>query len=178
MLTDRIELHHVISPTDDRRHGAPRRARLALVLAVLIALPVGTLWAVGRAAPAPSTVTSSAASPTGLVLSLGQRPSHNGLYSAEVISASPMAIGVRQSWTVHLSRRTHQLSHAAVKADAWMPDSPSDSPIKPSVRYVGSGNYRLDNVNFPRPGWWNVALVIDGRYGTDSVAFNVILPEP
>ena len=55
---------------------------------------------------------------------------------------------------------------------------PESSPTHPSVHHVGGGNYRIDNLLFPRPGWWNVGLVIGGRHGTASVAFNLILPPP
>ena len=50
------------------------------------------------------------------------------------------------------------------------------APVAPSVRYVGGGDYRIDNLIFPKAGWWNVALVIDGKRGTDSLAFNVVVP--
>jgi hypothetical protein len=57
-----------------------------------------------------------------------------------------------------------------------MPETQERSPIRPTARYIGHGNYRLDSLCFSRPGWWNVALVVDGRAGVDSVAFNVVLP--
>jgi hypothetical protein len=50
------------------------------------------------------------------------------------------------------------------------------SPVVPTVRYVGGGDYRIDNVVFAKAGWWNVALVIDGKRGADSLAFNVVVP--
>lgn len=37
-------------------------------------------------------------------------------------------------------------------------------------------DYRVDGLRFSRPGWWNVAQVIVGRGGVDSVAFNMIVP--
>jgi hypothetical protein len=33
----------------------------------------------------------------------------------------------------------------------------------------------VDGLRFARAGWWNVALVVDGGRGVDSVAFNVVL---
>ena len=117
---------------------------------------------------------TSDASASGFVTSLGERRSHNGFYSAEVISASPIAIGEAQSWTLHLSRRNRRVSHATVIAEAWMPETGERSTMRPSVHYVGGGDYRIDDLRFDRAGWWNVALVIEGRVGRDSVAFNLI----
>jgi hypothetical protein len=69
-----------------------------------------------------------------------------------------------------------RVAHARVNVEAWMPETGERSPLHPAAHYVGNGNYRVDSLCFSRAGWWNVALVIDGRAGTDSVAFNVVLP--
>jgi segregation and condensation protein B len=56
------------------------------------------------------------------------------------------------------------------------PETGEVSRITPSAHYVGRGRYVVDDIIFNRPGLWNVALVIDGPAGVDSVAFNVIMP--
>lgn len=113
----------------------------------------------------------------GVIASLGARPSHNGRYVAEVVATTNVSEGVMQSWTVHLAGRLHRrVAHAVVSVRPWMPDTDERSPLRAAARYVGNGDYRLEGLCFPRAGWWNVALVIDGRSGVDSVAFNVVLP--
>jgi hypothetical protein len=59
---------------------------------------------------------------------------------------------------------------------SWAPETGEVSSKVATSRYVGGGNYRLDGIYFPHAGWWNVALVIAGANGADSVAFNVIIP--
>ena len=56
-----------------------------------------------------------------------------------------------------------------------MPETGIRSPRRPTAQYIGHGDYRIDSVYVSQPGWWNVALVIEGRMGRDSVAFNVVL---
>jgi hypothetical protein len=93
------------------------------------------------------------------------------------VAASPLTTGATQSWTIRLTERDDSvIADAHVSVDAWQPETEQRSPIHPNARYVGGGNYRVDDLAFTRSGWWNVALVIDGRAGVDSVAFNVVLP--
>ena len=164
-----------------RAHRTEQRSRHPMWPVMVLALPVALFAAAAlRDTNRPvviasaSTAITSAAPATGVVTSLGERRSHNGHYSAEVVETSPIVIGAPQSWTVHLSRRNRRVSHATVSAEAWMPVAGERSVVRPTVTYVGSGDYRIDDLRFDRAGWWNVALVIDGRAGTDSVAFNVI----
>jgi hypothetical protein len=114
----------------------------------------------------------------GVVASLGRRPTHNRRYHAEVTSASPLAVGVSQSWTVHLTHRGHRrLANAKITVSARAPETGDVSPITPTARYIGHGDYRIAGIELSRSGWWNVALVIDAKAGVDSVAFNVVLPD-
>ena len=86
-------------------------------------------------------------------------------------------VGEPQRWTVRLTRRDHRrLAGAHIAAEAWMPETGARSPLRPRVSYVGGGRYAIDGVYLSRPGWWNLALVIEGRAGIDSVAFNTVLP--
>jgi hypothetical protein len=153
------------------------RAWLAFSVAVVAALVAAALPRATALPPAEtSTSPTSLDAPTGLVKSFGLRRSHNSRYSAEVIDASPVAVGVPATWTVHFSHRADRIAHATVQARVWMPETTESSPAPTRIRYVGDGNYRIENVLFARAGWWNVSLVLEGRRGTDSVAFNVIIP--
>jgi len=162
--------------------GTPRRARRAfrpvaspLVAALLLlSAACGAMaWHAAMSAAQPIVVD---ASPAIVVASLHDRPSHNGRYRAEVTSVSPLAVGATQQWIVRLERHDHRrVNGARIAARAWMPDDSTQPPVPFTVTAVGGGRYRLDDLRFPRAGWWNIALVVDGARGTDSVAFNVVL---
>jgi len=114
---------------------------------------------------------------TGIIASLGRRASHAHRFNAEVVAATPLGTGMHQSWTVQLTRRGHgRVSGARLTVRTWSPETGEVSALTPRVQYVGGGRYRVDDVYFPRAGWWNVALVVTAATGTDSVAFNVVLP--
>ena len=115
--------------------------------------------------------------PAGAYADVNRRASHNGTYRAEVVSASTLQVGVPQRWTVRLTSKGHRrAAHARLQVQTWMPESGEVSPMQATAAYAGDGRYVLDGVLFTRPGWWNVALVVDGRAGVDSLAFNVRLP--
>ena len=163
---------------DGPRRHSPAAALKAVGVVLVIGLssivrPVGDDAARDRGRTAPAIERAS----PGVMASFGRRPSHNGRYSAEVVAASSTSEGALQSWTIRLAGRAQRrIAHANVGVEAWMPVSGDRSPVHPTVRYIGKGDYRVDSLWFPRAGWWNVALVIDGRAGVDSVAFNVVLP--
>lgn len=177
MISHTGDLSTLTRPTGaDRR---PARVIRTLAATLVVGVLAWTAWSwhpeggMGAAAgPAPD-----AADAAGIVASVGHRASHGGRYHAEIVSATPFAVGVRQSWTVRLTRRgQRRVPGARLTVRHWAPETGEISPIAPSVRYVGDGRYHIDDIYFPHPGWWNVALVIDGAAGTDSVAFNVIMP--
>lgn len=122
-------------------------------------------------------VTAATAEAPSTFTSFSRRYSHNGRYTAEVTSVSPDAADTLQAWTIHLARRKRRVLGARIAVDVWMPDSALRSPVRPSVHDLGGGNYRIDRLSLPRAGWWNVALVITARFGTDSVAFNIARPQ-
>lgn len=187
MMSQTFE-HRIIpfAPRPDPASYVRERTWASILLVVVLALAVtvyrstvtvpSTIAASPTAIASPTGKAPSEASPRGLVTSFGERRAHNGRYTAEIVEASPVAIDAAQSWTLHLARRGRRVSHATVAATAWMPDDTGRSPVAPSVRYVGGGDYRIDGLYFSRAGWWNVALVIDGKQGRDSVAFNVVIP--
>ncbi len=159
---------------------APRsapRPRWLLGGIALALVASATSWAAleRRSAASPAIVAESTT--PGVVMSLGRRLSHNGRYFAEAVVDRPIVTGLPQTWTFRLTRRnSRRVAHARVSAEAWMPETGEHAALHPAVRYIGRGEYRIDDLRLPSPGWWNLALVIDGLAGTDSVAFNVILP--
>ncbi len=181
----------MLTTHDARQHRrtqtgvASQRMSRATWPAVLIAVAItgAVISSFTRAGSVARIATQDASAPVseplnaaGLFTSFDRRRSHNGLYAAAVISTAPAASSALQAWTIHVARRQRRIAHAKMTVDVWMPETELRSPIHPSVRYVGDGNYRVDSLAFPHPGWWNVALVIDSRFGTDSLAFNLLLP--
>jgi YtkA-like len=170
MITHTGELPTFAAPA--AADGRFVRPRLALIGAVALTATLATTrWA------RPLETTSERTDDTGIFASLGRRASHNHRFNAEVVASTPLGAGVHQSWTVQLTRRGHRrVSGARLTVRTWSPETGEVSTVTPRVRYVGGGRYRVDDVYFPRPGWWNVALVVTAATGTDSVAFNVVLP--
>ena len=157
-----------------------RRSATFAVLASTLASTGGTTLACDAARSqrsAPATAAASLRTSSAVVASVGRRASHNHRYHAEVVATTPIAAGVRQSWTVLLTRRGHRrVSDARLTVRSWSPETGEVSEVTPRARYVGGSRYRIDDIYFARTGWWNVALVIDAANGSDSVAFNVVLP--
>lgn len=158
------------------------RPRIAAALVAAIALAAGMLAALAvRDASVPTTDTRAtprvAAPAAGAFVSVDRRLSHHGRYRAAVVEMPAPAVGVPQAWTVRLTRRDHRrASRAAVTVRAWMPETGLESPVRATVRRGRDGRYRVAPIVLAWPGWWNVALVVDGAAGVDSVAFNVVVP--
>jgi YtkA-like protein len=152
------------------------RSAFGVAGAALAAIVAGVLaTSFGDATVQPEPPTSAIAS--GTVVSLGTRLSHNGRYRAEVEAGAPLAIGEAQAWTIRLARRNHRrVANARMAVQAWMPETGEASPMRASARYIGAGRYRVDGIYFSTPGWWNVAVTVQGPNGVDSLAFNVVLP--
>jgi hypothetical protein len=162
-------------------HGRSTRRTPSLTTALLAASLVVAMLCAASAwrlvAGARETATVAPAARAGVITSFGYRASHAKRYHAEVVSAPSPAVGETQRWIVRLTRHDHRrLAGAHVSADVWMPETGARAPVRPTVSYVGGGRYAVDGVQLSQPGWWNVALVIAGRAGTDSVAFNAVLP--
>jgi hypothetical protein len=164
----------------DRRNGSDRRT-IAGVAVILLALSAA-VWANGAAKSEPRAATAIAPTTALLgagaeIVDFGLRPSHNGRYFAEVVgTGSTLSVGAAQSWIVRISRRDRLgLDGARLTVRTWMPETGELSPALAEARALGDGRYAIDNITLSRPGWWNVALVIDGTTGTDSLAFNLRL---
>jgi len=159
--------------------GARRSPRHAGRTILLYLLSLAALLCAWRA----TTLLFEARTATGIAIPAGayadvsRRASHNGAYRAEVVSASSLQVGVPQRWTVRLTQDGHRrVANARLQVQTWMPETGEVSPMRATAAYAGDGRYVLDGVLFTRPGWWNLAVVVDGRAGVDSLAFNVRLP--
>ena len=145
----------------------------AAVLLLALALPVATTD--GRAiAPSPSHApTTQRNVQTDFTL----RPSHGGAYRAEVAVAPPViAVGAAATWVFRVTRRNHRrLASASVALQTRLVDRGDSATATLPARYVGESRYEVRDVRLTEPGWWNLALVIRGAWGTDSVAFNVVI---
>jgi hypothetical protein len=164
--------------------GAPadaeqRETRLAVTIAGALLLMGALSWVSwGRPAEMMNVAANDAVpSAAGIVASLGLRPSHNARYQAEVMSATPFALREPQRWAIRLTQHGGApVATARIAVKSWAPQTGEVSRITPSAHYIGRGRYVVDDIVFNRPGLWNVALVIDGIAGVDSLAFNVIMP--
>ncbi len=148
------------------QHGA-----VALITAALVYAVATQITQVSDARP-----IVHPAAPGLVVASLGSRPSHNGHYRVEVMSVSSLAVGTTQRWVVRLRRANQRrVSGARIAVQVRMLDSEEPASHPAVASYLGGGRYQVEGIRFGHSGWWNVALVIDGRSGVDSVAFNVVL---
>lgn len=136
--------------------------------------------AVGVAAIPPGADQDAARSQPEVVLSLSARPSHGGLYRAEVIDhAGSWEPGGRHSWIVRVDHADGTpVSGATIRPGAWMPATGEHPSVQPSASTdLGGGRYRIEGLRFPEAGWWSVPLQITSGTGVDSLAFNLVVPE-
>src|SRR4051812_23075382 len=78
-------------------------------------------------------------------------PSHNRLYRASLVLAND------SMWTLQLRSATGApIANAAVTMDAWMPDAEQHAHAVPTISEgQGDGTYRVGQLAFDQPGWWN-----------------------
>jgi len=163
------------APADAEQQGSRLTVTMAGAFLLIAALSLAT-W--GRPAEMTNLSASTGVpSAAGIVTSLGVRPSHNARYQAEVTAVTPFALREPQHWAIRLTQHGEgRVANARIRVKSWAPETGEVSRITPSAHYVGGGRYVVDDIIFNRPGLWNVALLIDGPAGADSVAFNVIMP--
>ena len=105
--------------------------------------------------------------------------SHFRSIRGEVVDYSPaLTVGVTQRWKIRLETRAGEsVSNARVAVVVYMPESGERSLPSPVARYLGAGQYEIEGLRFSKPGWWNVGLAVQYSGGTDSLAFNLIIPK-
>jgi hypothetical protein len=149
------------------------------ILLALVALSVTTAQDLER--PANRNPAPAGAEPAVLETyrSLSLRPSHNGLFQAVVVDVvEDSERGVAAEWIVRVTDSGGiPVADARIDTNLWMPESGERSgAVLQTGSHRGDGEYAIRELDFPRAGWWNVALRISAGIGTDSLAFNVVLP--
>ena len=153
--------------------------RWLVIATTVVAVGLVTLAATSVVTSTPAIESSRpAVLPGAAITAFGPITSHNGRFRSQVIQASPVVSDVPSPWIVQVATRDgRRVANAQLDVRASMPEGNSIAPLPLTSRYIGSGKYEIDDVRLTRPGWWNVALVIRYRGVTDSLAFNVILPD-
>ena len=59
-----------------------------------------------------------------------------------------------------------------------MPQHNHGFPTTPEVtEELGDGDYMIEGMKFSMGGWWELQLSINAAAGSDSVTFNIVLPQ-
>jgi hypothetical protein len=86
--------------------------------------------------------------------------------AVSVVSASPLPpTAGTNTWTLHAASLAGEaIDGARVVVTPFMPDHGHGSPLSPTVRGVGGGDYRVSNLSFSMPGYWEarVKVTLDG----------------
>lgn len=104
----------------------------------------------------------------------------NGVFNATISSElDPLAINQIHSWIVHVETvEGVPVENAEIILDGGMPQHDHGFPTAPEVtEEMGGGDYRIEGVKFNMGGWWEFQLTINSEGKSDSVTFNVILPQ-
>jgi hypothetical protein len=106
-----------------------------------------------------------------------ERPSHHERYRVAVLSTAMGRRGAA-TWAVRVAAADGRpVEGAAVAVRGGMPWADRVMATQPRAHELGGGRYRLAGLRFDAPGWWTIALVVTSpEFGTDSLAFNLILP--
>jgi len=111
-----------------------------------------------------------------LVAQVNNVPSHNRHYRAS-LRPELTAAGHLAAWRVLVETPDGNApARPTLVMHSWMPEAPSVKGDQPKVFYLGAGTFRVDELRFSRPGWWNVGVTISDAGVTDSLAFNLIVP--
>jgi len=111
-----------------------------------------------------------------LVAQVNNVPSHNRHYRAS-LRPELTAAGHLAAWRVLVETPDGNApARPTLVMHSWMPEAPSVVGDQPKLLYLGGGTFRVDELRFSRPGWWNVSVTISDAGVTDSLAFNLIVP--
>jgi hypothetical protein len=142
-----------------------------LMVSVLLRVAPTTAHLVGEEAARRSEWHTAA-------LSLADRPSHDGLYRARMLSGTDrIAIDEARQWLLEVRTPDGRMVRdAEIEVESWMPETGVRARLQPGVE-PGSreGTYVIEGLRLDEPGWWNVKVEIAAGAGTDSLAFNLIL---
>ena len=108
------------------------------------------------------------------------RESENGVYSISVSSELyPLTLNKIHSWIVHVeSKNGEAVENAEILIGGGMPQHNHGFPTAPEVtEELGDGDYQIEGMKFSMAGWWELQLTINADDGSDTVTFNIILPQ-
>jgi hypothetical protein len=124
----------------------------------------------------PDTSALAEAVRTGkLIGQLNDVPSHNRRYRATLRPQVAESGAIAGWWLLVETTDGKVPASPSLVMESWMPDEPSTKGIRPRATYVGHGVFGVD-LRFGRPGWWNVRVTLSDEGATDSLAFNLIVP--
>jgi hypothetical protein len=90
-----------------------------------------------------------------------------------------LAINQIHDWIVHLENSDGvPVENAVIEVGGGMPQHNHGFPTSPEItQELGSGDYQLKGVKFNMAGWWELQLTISADNESDTVTFNLILPQ-
>jgi hypothetical protein len=151
----------------------------AAILLAVVALGAASARDLERPTSRSAARTEGQPAALGTYRSLSLRPSHDGLFQAAVVDVvGDSHGGAGSAWTVSVTdSRGAPVGDARIDVILWMPEGGDrDGIVLRGGSHRGDGEYVVGGMAFPRGGWWNVALRISAGIGTDSLAFNLVLP--
>lgn len=102
------------------------------------------------------------------------KPTQTGYYTAELVMKSdPPVVGKNQANLIIHNYRAHDIPGLTITVTPVLPGSSVTSPSTPSVKDVGRGLYVIDDIEFPVPGDWKLAIKIEGPDMNDVVTLDI-----
>lgn len=109
-----------------------------------------------------------------------RQKSDEGHYEVTLTSElDPLALNQIHSWILHVESASGEpVEEAEIVIGGGMPEHDHGFPTEPEVtEELGEGDYRVEGVKFSMAGWWEMRFDISAGDQSDSVTFNVILPQ-
>ncbi len=106
------------------------------------------------------------------------RTGDNGVFRAAYTSdAAPVPINELHAWTLHIETAAGApVENAVITVSGDMPEHGHGMPTKPQVTAeLGSGDYRVEGMQFQMGGWWTMIFDIEAGGQADRVIFNLQL---
>ena len=140
--------------------------------------PPATVASTPTPASVPAVTPPVTAAPDTAPGSIAPAESSNRLFSARVTSElEPVVINQLHSWTLHLQTADGApVEGATITVSGSMPAHSHGMPTNPQVTAdLGSGNYRVEGIQFQMGGEWEVIFNITAGAVTDAVVFRFTL---
>lgn len=102
------------------------------------------------------------------------KPTQTGYYTAELVFKSdPPVVGANQANLIIHNYKAHDIPGLTITVTPVLPGSTVSSSSTPSVKDAGRGLYVIDDIRFPVPGDWKLALKIEGPDMNDVVTLDI-----